>query len=115
MSGRTDPPWLPCGAPPDPGAPGQFAFADPERVRRILHASGWRDVAVRPVDVPASVAEQDLMAYATRMGPVGRALQEADPDRRSSAESAVRAAFGKLVVNGAAHFDAACWLVTARA
>ncbi len=112
---RAAAPWLPSSAPPDASAPGQFAFADPARVRQLLQASGWRDVEIVPVDVPIAIAEQDLMAYATRMGPVARALQEADAERRSRAEAAVRAAFGQLVENGAAHFKAACWLITAHA
>jgi SAM-dependent methyltransferase len=106
-------PWLPSLPPPDPDAPGQFAFADPERVRRILHASGWRDVEIRAVDVRTSVAEGDLMVYAARMGPVGRALGELDPERRASAVAAVQAAFGRLVEDGTAQVDTACWLVRA--
>jgi hypothetical protein len=36
---------------PDAGAPGQFAFADGGRVRRILEASDWKKIDVRPIDV----------------------------------------------------------------
>ena len=35
--------------PPDPGSgdgPGMFAFADPDRLRPILAAAGWRDVEI---------------------------------------------------------------------
>ena len=34
--------------PAEPGAPGPFAFADPERVRGILTDAGWRDVRLEP-------------------------------------------------------------------
>jgi SAM-dependent methyltransferase len=39
---RAAAPFLPPAPPPDPDAPGQFAFADGARVRRILEASGCR-------------------------------------------------------------------------
>jgi SAM-dependent methyltransferase len=115
MAAEAAAPWLPGLSAPVPGAPGQFGFADPERVRRILQASGWHDVEVRAVDVPMSLSEQELMAYVTTMGPVGRALREVNEERRAGAVAALRAAYGRFVENGAARFDAACWLVRATA
>lgn len=108
-------PLLPQFAVPPPGAPGQFAFADGDRVRRILDASGWRDVEVAPLDRVLSMPEADLMTYVTRMGPVGLALQDADESLRARVVQALEAAFRPMVRDGAATFDAACWLVTARA
>lgn len=108
-------PFVAPMAPPQPDAPGQFAFADGERVTRILEASGWRDIEVRPIDVPSTVAEQDLMTYVTRLGPAGAALREADPATRIAAEGALKAAFQPYVHDGAARFASACWLVRARA
>ncbi|MDQ3031528.1 MAG: class I SAM-dependent methyltransferase [Myxococcota bacterium] len=114
---RAAAPFLPAiGSPaPDPDAPGQFAFADGSRVRRILDASGWTDVEVRAVDVPSSVAEEDLLAYVTKLGPVGLALRELDDPTRARITQALRTAFDPYVRDGAARFDAACWLVRARA
>lgn len=108
-------PLLPQFAVPPPGAPGQFAFADGDRVRRILDAAGWRDVEVAPLDRVLSLPEADLMTYVTRMGPVGLALQDADEGLRARVVQALEAAFRPMVRDGAATFDAACWLVTARA
>jgi SAM-dependent methyltransferase len=101
--------------PPQPDAPGQFAFADGDRVKRILEASGWRDVDVRPIDVPSTVAEADLLTYVTRLGPAGAALREADAATRARAEAALSEAFQPFVHDGAARFASACWLVRARA
>lgn len=106
-------PWLPGLATPDTNAPGQFAFADPERVRRILSGSGWQGVDVRPVAVPVRVDEEHLMDYVTRMGPVGRALIDADDVTRVNVTAALQATFSKRLEQGAVHFTAACWLVTA--
>lgn len=112
---RAAAPVLPPMPAPDPTAPGQFAFADSERVRRILDASGWRAVEVAPLDLPAEVAEADLMAYVTRLGPVGAALRPADAATRARATEALEAAFWPYVQAGMARFTSACWLVTARA
>lgn len=100
---------------PPPNAPGQFAFADGERVRRILAAAGWRDVEVGPLDLPGEVAEADLMAYVTRLGPVGLAMREMDETPRAQAAEALRNAFAPMVRDGAVRFTSACWLARARA
>jgi hypothetical protein len=99
---------------PEPDAPGQFAFANADRVRRILAASGWSDVEILALDVPCTLAEGELAAYATKLGPVGRALLEADEATRARTTEAVRAAFAPYVHDGVAQYDAACWLVRAK-
>ncbi|MDF2691987.1 MAG: methyltransferase [Labilithrix sp.] len=111
---RAAAPFLPNLPAPPPGAPGQFAFASGDRVRWILDESGWTNVDVRAIDVPISVAEKDLRAYVTKLGPVGRALQDVDEPTRVRTTEAVRAAFDPYVQNGAGRFTAACWLVSAR-
>ncbi|HEX2560780.1 class I SAM-dependent methyltransferase, partial [Phenylobacterium sp.] len=41
---------MPSVPAPDPDAPGQFAFADAGKVRGVLERSGWREIAVDPLD-----------------------------------------------------------------
>jgi SAM-dependent methyltransferase len=101
--------------PTEPGAPGQFAFGDGDRVKRILQASRWTDIDVAPLDVSSRVAEKDLLAYATKLGPVGLALREADESTRARTIEALRAAFDPYIQDGVARFTAACWLVKAHA
>lgn len=101
-------PFLPQMPRPEPNAPGQFGFADGERVRAILEASGWREVDVAPLDLPCAVAEADLMAYVTKMGPAGQALSEADAATRAKVVEALEAAFRPFVQDGEARFDTAC-------
>jgi SAM-dependent methyltransferase len=43
-------PLLPPMAPPDPVAPGPFAFADASRVRSILSQAGFASVTISPFD-----------------------------------------------------------------
>lgn len=115
LAARTAAPYLPPLPAADPDAPGQFAFADGERVRRILEASGWSDVDVAPLDVPCTIAEADLFPYVTKLGPVGAALRDADEATRARITDLLRDTFAPLVRDGASSFTAACWLVTARA
>jgi SAM-dependent methyltransferase len=96
-------------------APGQFAFARQECVRRILAESGWREIAVEPLDIECRMTEAELEAYFTRLGPVGMAIDDADPDTRLRIVAAARAAFAPFVENGEVRFIAACWSVAAQA
>lgn len=98
---------------PAPDAPGQFAFADSDRVRRILERAGWSDIVVRPVDVEGQLAERDLFSYVVKLGPVGVALREVDEATRARVTEVVRAAFQPYIRNGSARVAMACWLVSA--
>lgn len=98
-----------------PEGPGQFAFADADRVRRILEESGWAEVDVRPIDVACAFPERELVPYLTRLGPVGRALEGADEATRARVTHAARAAFAPYVHGDEVRFTAACWTIGARA
>lgn len=98
-----------------PDASGQFAFADPRRVRTILEESGWTDIDIRPLDVACSLREEDLNEYLIRLGPVGLALQEVDERTRAQVIKTVRPAFDAYVQGPNVCFTAACWSVSARA
>ena len=112
---RAAAPLLPAMPPRKPDAPGQFAFADAARVETILRESGWRDVALQPVDVECVFPVLALETYFTRLGPVGLALQQADTDKREQIVAAVRTAFESYMCGDEVRFIAACWSVTARA
>jgi SAM-dependent methyltransferase len=101
--------------PVDPDGPGQFALADEARVRTILDSSGWREIHLEPIDAVCTFSEQHLVPYLTQIGPVGRALADADAATRTQVTAAVRPAFDRFVDGPQVRFDAACWLVRARA
>jgi SAM-dependent methyltransferase len=101
--------------PQDPDAPGQFALAEESRVRTILDTSGWREIEVEPIDAVCAFREQDLVRYVTQIGPVGRALADADASTTTRVLAAVRPAFDPYVEGPEVRFTAACWLVRARA
>jgi SAM-dependent methyltransferase len=112
---RAAAPLLPQIPPRQPDAPGQFAFADDQRVRHILEQSGWGAIEIRPVDVACSLPESDLIPYVTRFGPLGRVLHEADEAARARIVETVRRAFDEFVHGPDVRFTAACWSVGAQA
>jgi SAM-dependent methyltransferase len=111
---RAAAPVLPTLPPRRPDGPGQFAFADGEQVRATLEGGGWARVDVQPIDVACSLSETDLDHYLNRLGPVGRALEDADDATRARVLEAVRPAFDPYVRGGEVQFIAACWRVGAR-
>jgi SAM-dependent methyltransferase len=111
---RAAAPLLPSLPPRETDAPGQFAFADAQRVRRILAQSGWADIDVRPIDVVCAFPQRALDLYLTKLGPLGRILAEADEPTRARIVAAVRPAFDSYVQGDEVRFDAACWIIGAR-
>jgi ubiquinone/menaquinone biosynthesis C-methylase UbiE len=111
---RAAAPHLPELPPRRSDQPGQFAFADQTHVRALLEASGWSEISIRPLDVECALPEKDLVSYLTRMGPVGRVLQETDEPTRTQIIETVRAAFERYVDGSEVRFTAACWMVQAR-
>jgi SAM-dependent methyltransferase len=111
---RAAAPLLPNIPVRQPDAPGQFAFADRDRVCRILEQSGWAELEIQPIDVSCTLPEKELVGYLTRLGPLGRLLHEADDETRTRVIGTVRPAFDSYVHGADAHFDAACWMIGAR-
>lgn len=106
---------LPDLPPRAPGGPGQFAFADADRVRGLLEQAGWASVEITPLDVACTFPQAQLDRYVTLLGPVGLALQRADDATRERVTAALRCAFEPFIDNDAVRFTAACWRIEARA
>jgi SAM-dependent methyltransferase len=109
---------LPPMTPPGPEAPGQFAWADPARVRRILEGAGFQDVSLTSHDPMMRLAEPGGAAaaadFAMSIGPIARAMAGAttvDPQAvRAGLEAFFRSHDGPrgIVMPGA------LWIVRAR-
>lgn len=112
---RAAAPLLPELPPRQPDAPGQFAFANGDRVRRILEQSGWSALDIRPLDVRCAFPARELDRYLTRLGPLGRVLPGLDEAARERVLAAVRPAFAPFVHGTEVRFDAACWEIRASA
>jgi len=103
------------GQPRQSGAPGQFAFAMPERVHAVLAGSGWRGIDIEPIDVVCALPASSLPPYVCRMGSVGRTLTGLpEPLRTKVVEQAV-AAFKRFDDQGTIRYRAACWDIRAHA
>lgn len=102
--------------PPDPRAPGPFAFADPAYVRSILEGAGFTSIELEDLRVKLHVGDDldQAMAFQTDVGPVARALAELEGEPRAKALEAARAALARHVGPGGIDLGAACWIVTAR-
>lgn len=108
---------LPPLGPPDPLAPGPFAFADRDRISGILSGGGYADVAIEPLDLHISAGTPDeAVVQALRMGPLGAALRqaEASDELKARVEETLRATLAPLAQNGELRLSAAAWIVSAR-
>ncbi|HEX5657872.1 MAG TPA: class I SAM-dependent methyltransferase [Polyangiales bacterium] len=107
-------PLLPQLPPRVANGPGQFAFADAERVRALLTDSGWSAIDIQPVDAECTFPERELVRYLTRLGPLGQVLAQLDPATRTQAIELARAAFAPYVQGDLVRYTAACWRLHAR-
>jgi SAM-dependent methyltransferase len=105
-------------APPAPGAPGPFAFADPARVRGILTDAGFTDVALDDVRETLTVGGRgsldDTVEFLLQIGPAATALRDADPSLRPVVAAAVREAIADAHGPDGLRLGSAAWVVTAR-
>jgi hypothetical protein len=99
---------------PPPGA-GPFSLSQPERVRDLLGAAGFRDVELRGIEAPMWFGADADDAYEFILGLNGWMLADLDDDRRSHALDALRATTRAHESDGGVTFDAASWIVTASA
>lgn len=110
-AGRAAAPFLPEAPPPHPG----FAFADEQYVKGILLAAGWQDVVFEPVDRLCAFPRAELVGFLTKMGPVALFLKNCEDTLRAQILEAMLAAFEPYFEGDEVCFNAACWLVSARA
>jgi SAM-dependent methyltransferase len=106
-------PLLPPLPPPDPTAPGPFAFANAGRVESILTAAGFGSVKICHFD--ATIGGGDLeqtLELALNLGPLGAVLRE-NPNLTASVTGVVRDTLSKFVTPKGVLMPAAVWIVSA--
>jgi SAM-dependent methyltransferase len=107
-------PFIPPVTPPDPTAPGPFAFADADRVRAILIKAEFPSVTVNPLDVPIGGGDiEETLKVTLRVGPLGAALRE-HPELAEVVADAVRKTLSAYVTPNGVMMPAATWIVQAR-
>lgn len=111
---------VPLPAPTPPGEPGEFGFADDQRVIRILSDAGFTETSVKKYDSPIIVAGgggiEETIAFFFEMGPVGRAITAADADdgTKSRIAAELHDALAPYETEDGVVMGAANWIVTAR-
>lgn len=107
-------PLLPPLAPPDPRAPGPFAFADAGRLRSFVEGAGFKSVSIETFDqlIGGNDVDQTLK-LAFRLGPLGAAVRE-HPHLAEAAAAAVRQVLEQHLTPDGVMMPAAVWIVRAR-
>lgn len=112
---RAAQPLLPAMPARDPEAPGQFAFADKDRVLGLLWDAGWSDIDIEATDFACAFPASALADYVASMGPLGLFLAQVDGAERARIVDQVLPAFDRYIDGDAVRFTAACWSIRARA
>lgn len=107
------------GSRPSADAPGPFAFADAERVHRLLEGAGWHGVRIEAKDFAyvAGAGEDpvaDAIAFFHRIGPAAPVLRSLEGDEREAMLERLADWAGRNLHDGLVVFPAAAWQVTAR-
>ena len=110
---------LPPIKPPEPEEPGQFSWADPARVRRILEGAGFKDVSLARHDPAMRLAGPGEAAqaadFAMTIGPVARAMSSGSVAEPAAVRSGLEAFFERHDSPQGIVLPGALWIVRARA
>jgi ubiquinone/menaquinone biosynthesis C-methylase UbiE len=88
--------------PPEPGAPGIFAMADPERIRQLVTGAGFPELEIEQVEFPWPYAGADEHWSLTRKlaGPLADAIDRLDEDECEAVRVDVRSRIEPLIADG---------------
>jgi SAM-dependent methyltransferase len=102
---------------PDPDAPGPFAFADMDRVTRILMQAGFTTPSFTPLEIEMDLAAggtlEDAVRQSSDMGPARRALEEQSEEIRTAAVESIRKALAPFETPDGVRLAGGVWLVAA--
>jgi len=102
---------------PEPEEPGPFAFADTDRVTRILTAAGFTAPTFTPLDIQMDIAAggtlDDAVMQSSGMGPAKRALADQPDHIRAAAVESIRRALTPYASSSGVTLPGAVWLVAA--
>jgi SAM-dependent methyltransferase len=109
-------------APAPSGAPGPFAWADPDYFGPILQSAGWKDLAWRSVEKHAVLSTGDdpdpverAVQFTLRIGPMARRLEGVDAKLRSEIAQTLRGSFQNYLDAGAVKVPTKAWIITGSA
>jgi SAM-dependent methyltransferase len=103
------------GAPPN-GAPGPFALAEPDHVRRVLGAAGFDDIDLAAIDAPVHFGTDadDAMDFVRTLGIVEGLTGDLDDADTARALDAVYQVLVDHQTADGVRLGSSAWLITAR-
>jgi SAM-dependent methyltransferase len=109
---------LPSGdGPPDPHAPGPFAFADRDRVAGILRESGFENITLESHEkdllMGGGGSLDETTEFLARLGPASRLLQGSDPELRARVMDEIKRAIEPYHGEDGVRMGCATWIVSA--
>jgi SAM-dependent methyltransferase len=101
---------------PPPDAPTPFALADPDRVRAILGAAGFKEIGLEPVDEPIEFGSDadDAYAFMRTLGIVEGLTHDLDDAGRAQAMVELQQTVAAHDSADGVLFGTSAWLITAR-
>lgn len=104
--------------PPEPGAPGPFAFADEARVSGILEAAGFTDIGMSEHAATMQFGDggtlEEAVTNLARIGPLSRLLAGQPPALEATVINALVEDLAPYFADGALRMPGAVWFVTGR-
>ena len=107
LTGRTPPA-------PDSDSPGPFSLSDPDRVRALLHATGFTDVDLGSISESTTYGRTVGEAHEFVLGLLGWILDGQEQRRRVEAVETLRRSLAAHETTDGVRFRSAAWLITAR-
>ena len=109
---------VPPPEPLAPDAPGPFALADADRLRRILEAAGFEQADLVSLECPISLGGggslEDAIGFAMQIGPAARLLEDASKDVRERVRESVTQVLSAAWEGQSVTMASASWIVSAR-
>ena len=102
---------------PDPHAPGPFAFADKDRLAKILSDAGWTGVSIDRFETLVTLPGDDVESSAEfmlKLGPLSRLIAAQDLDPEPILSALTNRLRNEVGGDGRVAMQSACWRVTAR-
>ena len=107
--------YVPAPPPPDPDAPGPMAFADPDRVRRILSGAGFAEINIASLEttLPVGPNARATAQKLAQLGSAARLLSDASEDIKSKVEEDLSKRLTEFQTERGVLMDSATWIVSA--
>jgi hypothetical protein len=110
--------YAPLPTPPSPDAPGPFAFANPERVRRILETAGFTNISIEPheaaLTMGGATTVEEAVDFVMEIGPIARLLVNTSADVRARVVEELHVALAPYATPGGVSMNGGAWIVYAQ-